>query len=100
MKENVGTVDRIGRSVVGPALMAVGYQRWGGRHGNLSGLLAIVGGALIIESAITRVCPINGLLGLDTRSPDQIERDLRQAQIAYREGRTAGARQSRPQIRS
>jgi hypothetical protein len=27
----------------------------------------MIGGALVIESAITRVCPLNALLGIDTR---------------------------------
>lgn len=75
MKENVGTKDRLARSIVGPALMALGYSRWGGHRGQLGGLTAIVSGALLIESAITRVCPINGALGIDTREQELIQRD-------------------------
>ncbi len=76
MKENVGTVDRAARSIVGPALVALGYTRWGGDEGRPLGLLAMMGGVTIIESAITRVCPINGLLGLDTREPELAQKDI------------------------
>ncbi len=67
MQENVGTADRAVRSVVGPALMAAGYTWLGGREGRAEGLAAMVAGALIIESAITKVCPTNAALGIDTR---------------------------------
>ncbi|HVL55903.1 MAG TPA: DUF2892 domain-containing protein [Burkholderiaceae bacterium] len=72
MKENVGTADRALRFVVGPALMLAGYQAFGGRSGHAGGLAAIVAGALVIESAITRVCPLNAALGIDTRERDDI----------------------------
>jgi hypothetical protein len=67
MKENVGTADRALRSLVGPALLGAGYARLGGREGRTAGLTAMIAGALIIESAITRVCPVNAMLGIDTR---------------------------------
>jgi hypothetical protein len=67
MKENVGRKDQAMRSVVGPMLLAIGYWMLGGNKGRLRGILTLVSGALIIESAITRVCPVNALLGLDTR---------------------------------
>jgi hypothetical protein len=67
MKENVGTIDRVARSVIGPGLIALGYTRWGGNQGRLAGLVAIVSGAVLVESAITRVCPLNALFGIDTR---------------------------------
>ncbi len=66
MRENVGGMDRTVRAVAGPALMALGYARLGGRSGALGGLLALLGGALITETAITRVCPLNEALGIDT----------------------------------
>lgn len=49
-----------------PPSLALAYTRLGGRDGNLGGLLALLGGALITETAITRVCPINEALGIDT----------------------------------
>jgi hypothetical protein len=67
VKENVGTTDRLLRAALGPALMLAGYTRLGGRHGDPAGLAAIVAGVLVVESAITKVCPVNALAGIDTR---------------------------------
>jgi hypothetical protein len=67
MKENVGRKDQAVRSVVGPMLMGIGYWTFGGNQGRFWGIFAIVAGALITESAITRVCPANALAGIDTR---------------------------------
>jgi hypothetical protein len=75
MKENVGRADRLVRSVVGPALMTAGYGPLGGNRGKLAGLLGLITGALVVESAITRVCPLNALFGLDTRSDAERDRD-------------------------
>lgn len=72
MTENVGSVDRTVRSILGPSLMAMGYFQLGGNRGRLPGLLSMMLGVAITESAITRVCPINSVLGLDTRR----QRDL------------------------
>ncbi|MGK4006766.1 DUF2892 domain-containing protein [Sorangium sp. So ce1036] len=67
MQENVGTLDRTARFVAGPLLMGLGATALGGLRGRPRGLLALVAGALIAESAVTRVCPVNRLLGIDTR---------------------------------
>ena len=83
MKENVGRTDRIIRSIAGPALMAVGYSKLGGNQGDLKGLATIVAGATLLESAITRVCPLNGLFGIDSRSKKEIKRDLRKTIEIY-----------------
>lgn len=66
MKENVGGADRVARAVLGPTLLALGLTRLGGHRGAPLGLLAMIGGALIAETAITRVCPLNELVGVDT----------------------------------
>ena len=66
MKENVGGADRVTRAIAGPVLLAAGYTRLGGSRGALPGLLAMIMGALLVETAITRVCPMNELLGIDT----------------------------------
>ena len=67
MQENVGRIDRIVRSIVGPALAGFGIDQL--RRGNLVfGGVGIAAGTLIIESAVTRVCPLNAALGIDTRS--------------------------------
>ncbi len=67
MKENVGKKDRLIRSIAGPALIGIGYTALDGRKGNIAGLATIVAGALLAESALTKVCPVNGILGIDTR---------------------------------
>ncbi|HEX7240428.1 MAG TPA: DUF2892 domain-containing protein [Longimicrobiaceae bacterium] len=66
MRENVGGADRLARAVVGPVLLALGYARWGGRDGEIPGLLAMLAGALLVETAATRVCPVNELAGVDS----------------------------------
>jgi hypothetical protein len=66
VRENVGGMDRAWRALVGPGLLALGYARWGGREGTLGGLLAMLSGVLITETAITRVCPLNEVLTIDT----------------------------------
>lgn len=70
MQENVGNTDRTIRSIVGPALIGLGYTALGGNKGRPGGLATMLLGTLIIESAITRVCPANALLGIDTREHD------------------------------
>lgn len=67
MKENVGSRDRKLRSIAAPALIGLGYALLGGNKGRLGGLAVIVMGSLIAESAVTKVCPLNALLGIDTR---------------------------------
>ncbi|HEX2090949.1 MAG TPA: DUF2892 domain-containing protein [Longimicrobiaceae bacterium] len=66
MRENVGGADRLVRAVAGPALLALGYAKLGGSEGALPGILAMLSGVLITETAITRVCPLNEALGIDT----------------------------------
>ena len=75
--ENVGRGDQIIRSIVGPALIIFGYAQLGGRHGRLGGLAAIVTGALLTESVLTRYCPVYPLIGADTRSSSLRLRDAR-----------------------
>jgi hypothetical protein len=67
VQENVGGVDLAIRSVVGPALMVAAFRPLGARNGRWAGLAALVSGALVTESAITRTCPLNALLRIDTR---------------------------------
>jgi hypothetical protein len=66
MKENVGGWDRVGRAIIGPALLGAGYGLLDGRRGRLAGLAAMIGGALVTETAVTRVCPVNEVIGVDT----------------------------------
>ena len=76
MKENVGGADRMARAVAGPVLIALGYARLGGDEGSLPGLLAILGGAFLVETAITRVCPVNELAGVDTARRIKVDRPV------------------------
>lgn len=85
MKENVGRIDRIGRFIIAPAVMALGYTRLGGYAGDPRGLATMIAGALLLDSAITRVCPVNALLGIDTRSERERERDLQDVVLASAE---------------
>lgn len=65
MQENVGTVDRWIRVGVGTGLVAAGLGAGRGRPLGPVALVAL--GALVLESALTRVCPVNALLGVNTR---------------------------------
>lgn len=67
MKENVGKKDRLIRSIAAPALIGVGYSVLKGNKGHGAGLCVMMLGTLIAESALTKVCPANALLGIDTR---------------------------------
>jgi hypothetical protein len=66
VRENVGGADRITRALLEPALIGLGLTRLGARRGSPLGLLSLVGGALIAETAITRVCPLSGVPGVDS----------------------------------
>ncbi len=66
MKENVGRIDQVFRSVIGPSLFFAGYCSMAKKNRQKLPLAAMISGALIIESAITRTCPLNALLGIDT----------------------------------
>jgi hypothetical protein len=65
MRENVGNADRLLRVGIGASLATIGLLRL--RNGRLGPALLLASGALLLESAITRVCPVNSLLGIDTR---------------------------------
>jgi hypothetical protein len=71
MSENVGRLDRVIRGVLGPALIAGGYGLLGGRRGRCGGLLAMLAGALVTETALTRTCALYSLLGVDSKGWDE-----------------------------
>jgi hypothetical protein len=77
MKENVGRRDRILRIVVGSSLLAIGYGLM--NRNRAAGATALAWGAMVTETAITRVCPINALLGIDTRRWDAERESIRPA---------------------
>jgi hypothetical protein len=74
VKENVGHADKVVRLVLGPALMGIGLGMMGGRS-TTAGLAALVAGVLVVESGITRTCPLNHLAGIDTREPELRAKD-------------------------
>ncbi len=75
MKENVGNDDQMLRSLIGPAMLLIGYTLFGGYRGRLKGLLTMMAGTAVTGSAITRVCPLHAYCGRDTRSPAEKNRD-------------------------
>jgi hypothetical protein len=76
MNKNVGMVDRAARFAIGPALVLLGYSRLCGQEGRLSwGLLPLVAGVSMIQSAVTRVCPMSAMLGIDSRTTEEKIRD-------------------------
>ena len=66
MRENVGGADRGMRAVLGPGLVALGAAGIARGRNPLPAAAAMVVGALITETAVTRVCPLNEALGVDT----------------------------------
>jgi hypothetical protein len=67
MQENVGSLDRWVRLAAGGALM-FGAARALGARGALAPALVFASGAMVLQTAVTRVCALNALLGIDTRS--------------------------------
>jgi hypothetical protein len=70
MKENVGRKDRNMRRIVGPLLLLMGYRMWNAKRRRTLALATIVAGSMVSETAVTRVCPLNALLGIDTTRKD------------------------------
>lgn len=66
MKENVGGAELVVRAIAGPALLVAGYTLLGGHQGRGRGLFVMLWGAVVSETALTRTCSVNGLLGRDT----------------------------------
>ena len=75
MRENVGRIDRIVRTVIGARLVAGGL--WAGLRGHRTAVFEVALGGFLLESALTRVCPVSTLLGIDTRSTEERIRDFR-----------------------
>jgi hypothetical protein len=71
VQENVGDRDQQLRWLLGSGLVVAALGPLGAREGRVRGLGALVGGALVLESAITRTCPVSAWLGIDTRERDR-----------------------------
>lgn len=78
MEKNVGGLDRTGRLVAGPLLIAVGVAiaadivnvGLAGTVGLAVTTLVVVAGAVFLVTGTTRKCPANGLAGVDTYGGD------------------------------
>ena len=73
MEKNVGGFDRTARFVVGPILIVVGLAAFGGLFTLAAGTLglvlatvALLVGLVLATTAVTRKCPLNRALGLNT----------------------------------
>jgi hypothetical protein len=66
VKENVGGAERTVRAVSGPLLVVAGYGPLKGRRGRPLGLFSMLWGAVVTETAISKTCSMNALLGRDT----------------------------------
>jgi hypothetical protein len=66
MQENVGNVDRWVRVAVSGALILGGARALRAKGSVVPGLV-LAGGAILLETAVTRVCPVNAALRIDTR---------------------------------
>ena len=62
MDRNVGGLDRVGRVVLGLALLTFGYRN----RDRTPGTLAFVAGSDIFATAVIQRCPVNALVGIDT----------------------------------
>jgi hypothetical protein len=82
MHQNVGRTDQLIRIGVGSALVFAGIGRLA-RGRRLAPTALLAGGAVLLETAVTRTCPINHLLGLDTRRLDARERNRGQGEVEH-----------------
>jgi hypothetical protein len=65
MKENVGSVDRVIRVIVGLALLSLVFLLDGGiRWVGLIGVIPLL-------TAVMSFCPLYAILGVNTRSPQK-----------------------------
>ena len=62
MEKNVCGLDRVGRVVLGLALLAFGYRN----RDRTPGTLAFVAGSDVLATAVIKRCPLNALFGVDT----------------------------------
>lgn len=79
MRENVGKQDQLFRAVSGPLLMLYGYRH----RDSFGGLLTLLAGAALTQTAVSRVCPVNALLGIDTTAQHEHPEHWRRSSIIY-----------------
>lgn len=71
MKQNVGSLDRIIRFVLGVVLVLAGLLALGGLSGNIWGIVAAVAGLVLIVTAAISWCPIWMALGINTHKSEE-----------------------------
>jgi hypothetical protein len=78
MEKNVGGFDRNARLVVGPILLLLGVAVLGdlvtvvaGTTGLAIGVVAALVGAVLLVTGLSRTCPLNSVLGIDTYRPSK-----------------------------
>lgn len=68
MEENVGSIDRIARLVIGAVVLLAGVAVLGGVVGGsvILGVVLAVVGIVLIGTGITQMCALYSVLGVDT----------------------------------
>lgn len=66
MKENVGTIDLVIRSVFGVGILAYLAKDGAFHPGSIPGIVVAI---VLIATAVLRYCPLYQLLGFTTSSP-------------------------------
>lgn len=78
MTENVGRTDQAARALAGATLLGLG-ARWLARDDGWRAALASLAGGILVETAITRTCPLNAVFGIDSRTNAERIEDARRA---------------------
>jgi len=69
MTANVGTIDRVLRLVVGLLLVVAPFAtQIAVFQGQFATIVSVVAGAVLVLTALVRVCPLYSLLGMRTCS--------------------------------
>ena len=71
MKQNVGSIDKIVRFVLGAVLILAGLLALGGLSGSILGIIAAVVGVVLIVTAAIGWCPIWMALGINTHKSEE-----------------------------
>ena len=66
VRENVGGPERVLRATIGPALVAWGWLILGPTRRQSGPVALMIMGVLVTETAVTKVCPISAVFGIDT----------------------------------
>jgi hypothetical protein len=84
MQENVGNVERWGRAALGSALLAGSISAILRKRPTAAAALGATG-AVLLETAITRVCPVNAMLGIGARARASLQQERARALGTHRD---------------